>query len=192
MDALQDLYLRCDWDVSAHFVRFLYKDCTHEQAFRLRKWAVAMLAWTLSNGGSGDIRAFDDLFVEVSNLSRDYAQHIDKMTDSRANVCIKNPQLRLPRNRLKNEERHFGYRQCSFHSHRSAVGEGPCPYTADQPTTFSPSATDTGLGPLNSHPLPQLRDARPAPSRRAVKHRHMRLGSSVGEVWTVHESAEET
>lgn len=47
MDAIQDLYLRCDWDISLNFVRFLYEECSREQAFRLRKWAVAMLAWTL-------------------------------------------------------------------------------------------------------------------------------------------------
>ncbi|PSR99368.1 hypothetical protein BD289DRAFT_479505 [Coniella lustricola] len=192
MDALQDLYLRCDWDVSAHFVRFLYIDCTREQAFRLRKWAVAMLVWTISNGGGADTCAFDDLFTEVPNLRRDYAQHMDKMTDSRANVCIKNPQLRLPRNRLNNEERHFGYRQCSFHSHRSSVGEGPCPYVAAQPAIVSPGATDAGHGPLNSHPLPQLNGCRPTPSRRAAKHRRMRLASNAGQVWTVQESTEET
>ncbi|KAF3762338.1 hypothetical protein M406DRAFT_280414, partial [Cryphonectria parasitica EP155] len=127
MDAIQDLYLRCDWDVSVNFVRFLYEECTCEQAFRIRKWTVAMLAWTLSNG-SADPLAFNDLFAEFPDLCDDYTQHMQKMIDSRADVRVKNPQLRLPRNRLKNEERHFGYRQCSFHSHRSSVGEGRCPY----------------------------------------------------------------
>ncbi len=42
-------------------------------------------------------------------------------------MAIKNPQLRLPENKLRSEERFFGFRQCSFHSHRSAVGEGVCP-----------------------------------------------------------------
>jgi hypothetical protein len=42
---------------------------------------------------------------------------------------IKNPQLRLPMNKLRNEERFFGFRQCSFHSHRSTIGEGVCPLT---------------------------------------------------------------
>jgi hypothetical protein len=36
--------------------------------------------------------------------------------------------LRIPANRLRNDERAFGFRQCSFHSHRSSVGERRCPH----------------------------------------------------------------
>ena len=130
MDALQDLYLRCDWDVSARFVRYLYER-DPEHAFRLRKWAVAMVAWTLAANGHDEEdpvpQSFQRLFDAYPDLCDDYAAHLDKMAGSRANVAIKNPQLRLPANRLRSEERHFGFRQCSFHSHRSAVGEGRCP-----------------------------------------------------------------
>ncbi|KAB5580872.1 hypothetical protein GE09DRAFT_1213318 [Coniochaeta sp. 2T2.1] len=129
MDALQDLYLRCDWEVSPPFIRFLYADCYAEDAFRLRKWAVAMVAWTISMQGGEPTDEWQDLFTAHPVLDHDYASHLKKMAGSRgANLCIKNPQLRLPANRLRSEERFFGFRQCSFHSHRSAVGEGPCPH----------------------------------------------------------------
>jgi hypothetical protein len=131
MDALQDLYLRCDWEVSPSFVRFLYSDCCAEHAFRLRKWAVAMLAWTLAmQCGESTSNEWQGVLDDLPVLAHDYAMHLAKMADSRgANLCIKNPQLRLPANKLRSEERFFGFRQCSFHSHRSAVGEGPCPHT---------------------------------------------------------------
>lgn len=186
MDAIQDLYLRCDWDVSFNFIRFLYDECSREQAFRLRKWAVAMLAWTLGSG-SGDALAFHELFDEFPELYDDYAKHMEKMDDSRANVCIKNPQLRLPRNKLKNEERHFGFRQCSFHSHRSAVGEGRCPYAAEQSDILSPTAD----GFQDRHVQPSVK---PSASKSVSRHRHnhTRLKSSTSEIWTVPESSEET
>lgn len=186
MDAIQDLYLRCDWDVSFNFVRYLYDECSREQAFRLRKWSVAMLAWTLSNG-SGDALAFNELFDEFPELYDDYVKHMDKMDDSRANVCIKNPQLRLPRNKLKNEERHFGFRQCSFHSHRSSVGEGRCPYAAEQADVLSPTSPDA------SHQQ-QAVQLKPSASKPAAhhRHRHTRLKSSTSAIWTVPESSEET
>lgn len=188
MDALQDLYLRCDWDVSFNFVRYLYEECSREQAFRLRKWAVAMLAWTLSNG-SGDALAFNELFDEFPDLYEDYAKHMEKMTDSRASVSIKNPQLRLPRNKLKNEERHFGFRQCSFHSHRSSVGEGRCPYAAEQSDILSPTKDA-----FQDNRPPQQPVVRPSASKSAPRHRHnhIRLKSSTSAIWTVPESSEET
>lgn len=185
MDAIQDMYLRCDWDVSFNFVRFLYEECTREQAFRLRKWAVAMLAWTLSNG-SGDPVAFNELFAEFPELHDDYMKHVDKMTDSRADARVKNPQLRLPRNKLKNEERHFGYRQCSFHSHRSSVGEGRCPYAMEQPEVVSP------VSPHQPPTTPSQPSPKPAASNSYSRHRHARVQSTATEIWTVHESAEET
>jgi hypothetical protein len=131
MDALQDLYLRCDWEVSLSFVHFLYSDCYAEHAFRLRKWAVAMVAWTLAMQRSESVGSeWQHLMDNTPVLAHDYAMHLAKMAGSRgANLCIKNPQLRLPANKLRSEERFFGFRQCSFHSHRSAVGEGPCPHT---------------------------------------------------------------
>ncbi|KAB5530536.1 hypothetical protein GE09DRAFT_1228524 [Coniochaeta sp. 2T2.1] len=129
MDALQDLYLRCDWEVSPSFIRFLYADLNAEYAFRLRKWAVAMVAWTMAMQGGEPTDEWQDLITAHPVLDHDYASHLKKMAGSRgANLCIKNPQLRLPANRLRSEERFFGFRQCSFHSHRSAVGEGPCPH----------------------------------------------------------------
>lgn len=184
MDGLQDLYLRCDWDVSFNFVRYLYEECSRDAAFRLRKWAVAMLSWTLSNG-CGDVAAFNDLFVEFPELYEDYIKHQDKMEDSRADVRVKNPQLRLPRNRLKNEERHFGFRQCSFHSHRSSVGEGRCPYAAEQADVLSP--TMDRYAEKQSHP-----EMKSSAGKSASRHRHTRLQSSSSPIWTVPESAEET
>ncbi|KAL0466600.1 hypothetical protein QR685DRAFT_609115 [Neurospora intermedia] len=127
MDALQDLYLRCDWDMSPGFITFLYGDCSLDNTVRLRKWAVAMLAWTL-HGGDGTSSEFEKLFAVFPKLKADYGMHFNKMAASKADLRIKNPQLRLPMNNLRSEERLFGFRQCSFHSHRSAVGEGVCPH----------------------------------------------------------------
>ncbi|AEO66103.1 uncharacterized protein THITE_2113943 [Thermothielavioides terrestris NRRL 8126] len=131
MDALQDLYLRFDWDMSPRFLAFLYGDCDAQHAVRLRKWAVAMLAWTL-HGGADKAPALagpvDRLFAAYPDLRADYQMHLHKMAQSRADVRIKNPQLRLPANRLRSGERYFGFRQCTFHSHRATVGEGTCPH----------------------------------------------------------------
>ncbi|KAK3941497.1 hypothetical protein QBC46DRAFT_99918 [Diplogelasinospora grovesii] len=133
MDALQDLYLRCDWDMSPRLIAFLYGDCATEHSFRLRKWAVAMVAWTLYGGhGCEKASQFERLFSTYGELWEDYCVHLDKMTESKADVRVKNPQLRLPQNKLRNEERYFGFRQCSFHSHRSTVGEGSCPHLLGQ------------------------------------------------------------
>ncbi|KAK3341070.1 hypothetical protein B0T25DRAFT_442223 [Lasiosphaeria hispida] len=133
MDALQDLYLRCDFDVSPHFVAFLYGDCNTEHAFRLRKWAVAMLAWTLHGVERNPAVAtqFERLFTAYPSLADDYKIHLEKMALSKADVRIKNPQLRLPMNKLRSGERFFGFRQCSFHSHRATVGEKVCPHLVE-------------------------------------------------------------
>lgn len=66
LDALQDLYLARDWDASPGLVRFLYShdgrgagmdaasaEMHAEHAFRLRRWAVAMVAWTLALAEQG-------------------------------------------------------------------------------------------------------------------------------------------
>ncbi|KAK4128876.1 hypothetical protein N657DRAFT_608698 [Parathielavia appendiculata] len=131
MDALQDTYLRFDWDMSPRFLAFLYGDCDAQHAVRLRKWAIAMLAWTLH--GADEKAAvmagqLDRLFAAYPDLQADYHMHLHKMAQSRADVRIKNPQLRLPANKLRSGERLFGFRQCTFHSHRATVGEGTCPH----------------------------------------------------------------
>lgn len=144
MDAIQDLYLRCDWDISPDVVRFLYAECERAPAFRIRKWAVAMIAWMLSNGSGLDGSAaspFHDLFGNYPELFEDYITHAEKTTACRANIRIKNPQLRIPGNDLMGEERHFGFRQCSFHSHRKAVGQGVCPHAFQQPALASPPSS---------------------------------------------------
>ncbi|KAK4105418.1 hypothetical protein N658DRAFT_416975 [Parathielavia hyrcaniae] len=131
MDALQDTYLRLDWDMSPRFLAFLYGDCDPQHAVRLRRWAVAMLAWTL-HGADDEATVMagqiDRLFAAYPDLQADYNMHLRKTAQSRADVRIKNPQLRLPANKLRSGERMFGFRQCTFHSHRATVGEGMCPH----------------------------------------------------------------
>ncbi|KAL2020707.1 hypothetical protein VTK56DRAFT_8007 [Thermocarpiscus australiensis] len=131
MDALLDMYLRFDWDMSPRFLAFLYGDCDAQDAVRLRKWAVAMLAWTLHGGDKAATVAgqVERLFAAYPALRADYHMHMDKMAQSRADVRVKNPQLRLPLNRLRSGERFFGFRQRTFHSHRATVGEGICPHS---------------------------------------------------------------
>ncbi|ERS95507.1 uncharacterized protein SPSK_02521 [Sporothrix schenckii 1099-18] len=148
MDALQDLYLRFDWTATPALLTFLYVEADPRAACRLRKWSVALLAWTLANSNSsGDDHAeparhgglaehaehaehtqLRALLRLMEPLADEYAAHISKMKASRADTRIKNPQLRIPSNQLRREDRHFGFRQCSFHSHRRAAGEGRCPH----------------------------------------------------------------
>ena len=129
-DALQDMYLRFDWDMSPRFLAFLYGDCDARHAVRLRKWAVAMFAWTRQGPDKAVTMtsAVEKLFAAYPDLKADYHMHTQKMSQSRADVRVKNPQLRLPFNKLQSGERRFGFRQCSFHSHRATVGEGICPH----------------------------------------------------------------
>ncbi|KAH8884534.1 hypothetical protein GQ53DRAFT_786227 [Thozetella sp. PMI_491] len=128
MDAIQDMYLRLDWQVTPRLIKFLYAGCEPDQAFRLRKWAVAMVTWQLYGGEAQATDAqFQRLFDTYADFVDDYNIHLIKLIESKANIMVKNPQLRLPENKLRNEERFFGFRQCSFHSHRSTVGEGACP-----------------------------------------------------------------
>jgi hypothetical protein len=144
MDALQDMYLRFDWDMSPRFLAFLYGDCDAQHAVRLRKWGVAMLAWTLH--GADDKAAaltapVERLFAAYPDLQADYAMHLHKMAQSRADVRIKNPQLRLPVNKMHSGERYFGFRQCTFHSHRATVGEGTCPHALALGHAATPSSS---------------------------------------------------
>ncbi|KAH6619581.1 hypothetical protein B0J18DRAFT_248621 [Chaetomium sp. MPI-SDFR-AT-0129] len=188
MDALQDLYLRFDWSMSPRFLAFLYGDCEAQHAaVRLRKWAVAMLAWTLHGAAAGSLPSpttpasaplpsttststtsptkpppptslptppggpvlgpgpdVERLFTQYPLLRADYRLHLQKMAQSRADVAVKNPQLRLPANGLRSGERLFGFRQCTFHSHRAAVGEGPCPHAVGYGFVNPPGSTGSG------------------------------------------------
>lgn len=41
MDAIQDLYLRCNWDIKPELIRYVYQECDPRDSCRLRKWIVA-------------------------------------------------------------------------------------------------------------------------------------------------------
>ncbi|SPN96784.1 uncharacterized protein DNG_00304 [Cephalotrichum gorgonifer] len=132
MDAIQDLYLRRDWDVTPRFVSFLYSQCTADSSLRLRRWAVAMVAYSLSNPAASRATSAPSQFQRLLGLhpefSAEYAGHLRKMGASGLDIGAKNPQLRIPANRLRNEERRFAFRQCAFHTHRASAGEGRCPH----------------------------------------------------------------
>ncbi|OAA45900.1 hypothetical protein BBO_03541 [Beauveria brongniartii RCEF 3172] len=158
MDALQDLYLCCDWDISPGVVTYLYTRCEARPAARLRRWAVAMMAFSLavadwhvtsSSGDDSRTAATATVAATVSaasatdadtrlrgligalpELAADYATHVRSMRRAALDMRFKNPQLRIPANALRNEKRAFGFRECSFHSHRRAVGQGACPHGA--------------------------------------------------------------
>ncbi|KAK0667195.1 hypothetical protein QBC41DRAFT_396441 [Cercophora samala] len=153
MDALQDMYLRFDWDMSPRFLAFLYGDCDPEHAVRLRKWGVAMLAWTLHGAEKAFLlnNQIDRLFAAFPQLRADYQLHLEKMQQSRADVRLKNPQLRLPANKLRSGERFFGFRQCTFHSHRALVGEGTCPHTLEMQRRPEGRQSATWFGRRESH-----------------------------------------
>ncbi|KAH8675355.1 hypothetical protein BX600DRAFT_170458 [Xylariales sp. PMI_506] len=134
MDAIQDLYLRRNWDINPTLVNYVYSQCDAEDSCRLRKWIVAMAAYCL--GGcveiAGTVDKMEKLFHNCPELWSDYMAHLTKTSRSRVPLYFKNPQLRLPSNNLRNEERQFGFRQCTFHTHRSSVGQGKCPHSIAQ------------------------------------------------------------
>ncbi|KAM3466954.1 hypothetical protein MY5147_008907 [Beauveria neobassiana] len=158
MDALQDLYLCCDWDISPGVVTYLYTRCETRPPARLRRWALAMLAFSLAvadwhTTSSDDTRVvaateaaaaaaaasatatdadarLRGLIGALPELAADYATHVKSMRRAALDMRFKNPQLRIPANALSNEKRAFGFRECSFHSHRRAVGQGACPHAA--------------------------------------------------------------
>ena len=120
---------------------------------RLRRWAVAMVAYALaspvspspfstlprnstsaSSASSSDSaahsaqRALKALLGQLEEFQADYQAHLEKMRQSGLNVRYKNPRVRIFANQMNNDERAFGFRECSFHSHRAAAGEGRCPH----------------------------------------------------------------
>lgn len=140
MDSLQDLYLRCNWEIDPELVRYVYTECDPEASYclrSLRRWIVAMIAWGMGDKEAGS--ALETSFSECPGLKEEYENHLRKVAESKLDVDYKNPQLRLPSNNLRNEERQFGYRQCSFHTHRSTVGQGRCPQAyLLSPLVYSP------------------------------------------------------
>lgn len=176
MDAVQDLYLRCDWDIAPGVVAYLYTRCEARHAVRLRRWAVAMVAFSLTvawhvdyertspprgnedRSGDGyrchqrtassssssssavcDPARLHSMLAALPEFAADYTTHLRSMRAAGLDMRFKNPQLRIPANALRNDKRAFGFRECSFHSHRAAVGQGSCPHAAS-----GLRSTDTG------------------------------------------------
>ncbi|KAH8717876.1 hypothetical protein HC256_002552 [Beauveria bassiana] len=139
MDALQDLYLCCDWDISPGVVTYLYTRCETRPAARLRRWAVAMMAFSLAvadwhttssddtrvvaateaaaaAAAAASVTATDadtrlrGLIAALPELAADYATHVKSMRRAALDMRFKNPQLRIPANALSNEKRAFGFR----------------------------------------------------------------------------------
>ena len=149
MDSIQDLYLKCDWDVPPGLIEFLYTKCEALPAVRLRRWAVAMVAFSLTGGSqmvfhpqgseTSDPSRFQAMLDTLPEFALDYTMHLRKMKGSGLSVRLKNPQLRILANKIRNEERTFGFRECSFHSHRATVGERRCPHDAMRLRTIEQS-----------------------------------------------------
>ncbi|KAK1991547.1 hypothetical protein LX36DRAFT_663193 [Colletotrichum falcatum] len=184
MDGLQDVYLRCDWDVGPRFVEFVYEQCDAEASMRLRRWTVAMVAWSVAGGPSsareegGGLERFRAMLERFPDFAAEYASHLRKMKSSKLDTRIKNPQLRIPANKLRNEERQFGFRQCSFHSHRAAVGERRCPHT-----TASRDLDNFLLVPLVMELAPTPSQHRPRPRRDAPPHLQYQKMTHAGQVF---------
>ncbi|KAM0522318.1 hypothetical protein ACHAPE_001907 [Trichoderma viride] len=121
MDAIQDLYLKYDWDVPPKLIIYLYTECEAEPSIRLRRWAVAMVAFRLAVGSqlkfpeqdsaNLDPNQFYALFQSLSEFSADYTQHIKYMKESGHDIELKNPQLRMPENEESNDGQFYGFRQ---------------------------------------------------------------------------------
>ncbi|KAJ8125656.1 hypothetical protein O1611_g7984 [Lasiodiplodia mahajangana] len=57
MDALQDLYLRCNWEIDPELVKWVYTECDPEASYclrNLRRWIVAMIAWGMGDTEAGE------------------------------------------------------------------------------------------------------------------------------------------
>ncbi|PHH56012.1 hypothetical protein CFIMG_001774RA [Ceratocystis fimbriata CBS 114723] len=158
LDAIQDLYLCRDWDVTPRFISFLYGQCDPFASLRVRRWAVAMVAFALASGASDaqgtereggslttdpasharvkstsakDAAEFQKLLARYPEFLGDYEMHMRKMDESGLDLAMKNPQLRIPSNTLRNDQRRFAFRQCAFHTHRATAGQANCPYGGD-------------------------------------------------------------
>ncbi|RCI15681.1 hypothetical protein L249_3500 [Ophiocordyceps polyrhachis-furcata BCC 54312] len=127
MDLLQDLYLACNWHVAPSLVAYLYTKCDVIPAVRIRRWVVAMVA-----AASDDEDDVGDetrtKFGSLPDFVDDYHLHLAGLARAGLDVRLKDPRRRIACNRLRNHGRRFAFRQCSFHVHRAAVGEGPCPH----------------------------------------------------------------
>lgn len=155
MDALQDLYLNLDWDVPPTLIRYLYTQCEAAPAVRVRRWAVAMVAFSLTvpdnqalkfhpqDAATSDPARFQALFASLPDFASDHATHVGNMTSAGLDIRCKNPQLRISANKLRNDQRLFGFRECSFHSHRAAVGEGRCPHSEGRGRASSSSSSSS-------------------------------------------------
>ncbi|KAF4123405.1 hypothetical protein GMORB2_6106 [Geosmithia morbida] len=248
MDAIQDLYLSCDWDLPPALLSYLYTCCESLPAVRLRRWAVAMVAFSLSTASvdddddddddyddddddtdtsspispaSGasvemhthlarraaaaganasvedhdidddhasrrhkdfhhdDARRFRRLIASIDELAEDYDVHLAKMAASNLDIRVKNPQLRIPANRLRNDERAFGFRECSFHSHRSTVGEKRCPHERKRIRALAAESDATAAAPAAASapapapaPAPNTATAATAPSKLLPPNHH--------------------
>ncbi|RDA95963.1 hypothetical protein CP533_5837 [Ophiocordyceps camponoti-saundersi (nom. inval.)] len=131
MDLLQDLYLACDWHVAPSLVAYLYDKCDVMPAVRIRRWVVAMLVAAAAAASHDE----DDVDVEtrtklgsLPDFVTDYERHLASLARAGLDVRLKDARRRIGCNRLRNHERRFAFRRCSFHVHRAAVGEGPCPH----------------------------------------------------------------
>ncbi|QPG99616.1 hypothetical protein C2857_002196 [Epichloe festucae Fl1] len=101
MGALQDLYLNFDWDAVP--------------GARVRRWAVAMVAFSLTvpdnqalkfhpqDAATSDPARFQDLFASLPDFASDRATHVGNMTSAGLDIRCKNPQLRIWANKLRNE-----------------------------------------------------------------------------------------
>ncbi|PHH65526.1 hypothetical protein CDD81_2306 [Ophiocordyceps australis] len=164
MDAIQDVYLKLDWDVSPSLIIYLYTQCESEPAVRIRRWAVAMVAFTLSgpsqplklhpqDSASSDPAGFRALFESLPEFNQDYVAHMRSMKAAHLDVRFKNPQLRISANKLRNEQRLFGFRECSFHSHRAAVGQARCPDADTRGQSKHASELEAGIRSLLGIPV---------------------------------------
>jgi hypothetical protein len=194
MDALQDLYLRCDWDVAPSLISYLYTNCESLPSVRLRRWAVAMVAFSMASGShmkfhpqdsdTSEPSHFQELLDTHPEFRMDYAVHKQKARASRLDIRLKNPQLRIPANKLRNEERAFGFRECSFHSHRAAVGQRRCPHASLTPETPNSSVRHPSEFILAGLSMPSHRQAEPLANLDDLEEqvanalRHMRSISS--------------
>lgn len=205
MDAIQDQYLRSDWDVPPSLIVYLYTQCEALPAVRVRRWAVAMVAFSLAvdseqplkfhpqDSATSDPARFRALFDSLPEFASDYTTHVRNMKAAGLDLRFKNPQLRISANKLRNDQRLFGFRECSFHSHRAAVGESRCPYIEVggrskpaselekrgmhkmskllEPTlAMSPATTSMGHHDAMPKPLFSRNTRRESQHQRALKH----------------------
>jgi len=156
----------------------------HLVAFSLTVGPNQLLKFHPQDATTSDPARFRLLFDTLHEFAADYSMHLHNMKAAGLDVRFKNPQLRISANKLRNDQRLFGFRECSFHSHRAAVGERRCPHAASRARSRHASELGAALMDLDrrrdvhADAVPRPLFSRDGEDRDERPAKHMRTTSS--------------